>query len=195
MKKFYKAMISRSLFVIMIFCFLCVISVGNTKNSNVVSNMNGARSIEAIHMVMKYDNRVEELKVRAVTNMEEASLYGPDTPISFVGQMTAYKATCAGCTGKVSCPPRQDVRNDNVYYEDQEYGTIRILAADQAIPCGTIVKITNVSFSTKPIIGIVLDRGGAIKGNIMDFLVSESYDMNIVGRQRNVNYEVLRWGW
>lgn len=195
MKKFYKAMISRSLFVIMIFGFLCIISVGKTKKINVVSNMNGARSIEAIHMVMKYDNRVKELKVRSVANMEEASLYGPDTPISFVGQMTAYKATCVGCTGKVSCPPRQDVRNDNIYYEDKEYGTIRILAADPAIPCGTIVEITNVSFSTEPIIGIVLDRGGAIKGNIMDFLVSESYDMNIVGRQRNVNYEVLRWGW
>ena len=89
----------------------------------------------------------------------------------------------------------QDVRNGNIYFEDSTYGKIRILAADYAIPCGTIVKITNVTFSQEPIIGIVLDRGGAIKGNIMDFLVTETDDMDIVGRQRGVNYEILRWGW
>ena len=144
---------------------------------------------------MKYDNREKKLEVRPVSTMAEAREYGATMPISFEGQMTAYKATCVGCTGKVSCPPRQDVRNNNIYYDDQEYGTIRILAADPAIPCGTIVQITNVSFSTEPIIGIVLDRGGAIKGNIMDFLVGESDDMDVVGRQKNVHYEVVRWGW
>ena len=195
MKKFYKAMISRSFFVVVLFACFCAISLGNTKKSNVVSNMNGVRSIEAIHMVMKYDNREKKLEVRPVSTMAEVSEYGATMPISFEGQMTAYKATCVGCTGKVSCPPRQDVRNDNIYYEDQEYGTIRILAADPAIPCGTIVQITNVSFSTVPIIGIVLDRGGAIKGNIMDFLVGENDDMDVVGRQKNVHYEVVRWGW
>ena len=188
-------MISRSFFVVVLFACFCAISLGNTKKSNVVSNMNGVRSIEAIHMVMKYDNREKKLEVRPVSTMAEVSEYGATMPISFEGQMTAYKATCVGCTGKVSCPPRQDVRNDNIYYEDQEYGTIRILAADPAIPCGTIVQITNVSFSTEPIIGIVLDRGGAIKGNIMDFLVGENDDMDVVGRQKNVHYEVVRWGW
>ena len=127
--------------------------------------------------------------------MEEAALYGPMMPISFTGQMTAYNPICVGCTGKVSCPPRQDVRNGNIWYDDATYGKIRILAADPHIPCGTIMQITNVSFSNEPIIGIVLDRGGAIKGNITDFLVTENDDMDIVGRQKNVNYEVLRWGW
>ena len=74
------------------------------------------------------------------------------------------------------------------------YGKIRILAADPNIPCGTIVKATNLTFSEE-VIGIVLDRGGLIKGNIMDFLVGPEDDMDVVGRQRGVNYEVLRWGW
>ena len=195
MKKFYKVMISRTFLVIVLFGLLCVISSGNVKKTNVVSNMNGVRSIEAIHMVMKYDNREKKLEIRPVNDMAEAREYGPVMPISFEGQMTAYKATCVGCTGKVSCPPRQDVRNDNIYYEDSEYGSIRILAADPNIPCGTIVQITNVTFSSEPIIGIVLDRGGAIKGNIMDFLVGENDDMDVVGRQRGVHYEVMRWGW
>lgn len=194
-KQFYKVMMNRFLFVIGVFCFgLLFLSPTNSK-INSISNINGVKSIEAIHIITKYDNRNQTLQVREVSNMQEASLFGPSTPISFTGQMTAYNPICEGCTGKVYCPPRQDVTNGNIYFEDNEYGQIRILAADYAIPCGTIVKITNVSFTNEPIIGIVLDRGGAIKGNIMDFLMTETDDMNLVGRQKNVHYEVLRWGW
>jgi 3D (Asp-Asp-Asp) domain-containing protein len=162
---------------------------------NSVSNVDSARSIEAYHMISRYDNREKKLVVRAVSNMNEAALYGPNTPISFIGQMTAYKATCVGCTGIVACPPRQDVRGDNIWFYDGTYGKIRILAADPHIPCGTIMQATNLTFSNEPVIGIVLDRGGAIKGNITDFLVGPEEDMDMVGRQRGVNYEVLRWGW
>jgi len=192
---FLRTMASRFIFVCTLFGIGIVLSNGNVHKTNIITNINGVKSIEANHIITKYDNRNQVLKVREVSNMQEAALYGADMPISFTGQMTAYNPICVGCTGKVYCPPRQDVTNGNIYFEDNTYGSIRILAADYAIPCGTIVKITNVSFSSEPIIGIVLDRGGAIKGNIMDFLVTENDDMNIVGRQRNVHYEILRWGW
>ncbi len=195
MKKFYKAMIHRTMFVSICFFALLLVSCGNTKTTNTVLNINGVRSLEAIHIESKYNDKDQVLMVMPVNNMKEASVYGPTTPISFTGQMTAYKANCVGCTGKVSCPPRQDVRNGNIYFQDPTYGTIRILAADPAIPCGTIVQITNVSFSADPIVGIVLDRGSAIKGNIMDFLVAEVDSTDTVGRQRDVHYEVIRWGW
>lgn len=192
---FYKVIISRSLFVGVLFSAGIILSSGTTHKMNSISNINGVKSIEANHIISKYDNRNQKLTVREVNNMQDAKLYGPDMPISFTGQMTAYNPICVGCTGKVYCPPRQDVRNGNIYFDDTTYGKIRILAADYAIPCGTIVKISNVSFTNEPIIGIVLDRGGAIKGNIMDFLVTETDDMDIVGRQKNVHFEVLRWGW
>ncbi len=195
MKKFYKAMIHRTMFVSICFFALLLVSCGNTKTTNTVLNINGVRSLEAIHIESKYNDKDQVLMVMPVNNMKEASVYGPTTQISFTGQMTAYKANCVGCTGKVSCPPRQDVRNGNIYFQDPTYGTIRILAADPAIPCGTIVQITNVSFSADPIVGIVLDRGSAIKGNIMDFLVAEVDSTDTVGRQRDVHYEVIRWGW
>lgn len=195
MKKFYKAMLYRVVVVTTCFLSICLIASGNQKMKNTVSNINGVKSIEAIHIVSKYNNQDQELEVMTVSSMEEARIYGPTKPISFTGQMTAYKATCVGCTGKVSCPPRQDVRNGNIYFSDSTYGTVRILAADSAIPCGTIVKVSNVTFSTEPIIGIVLDRGGSIQGKIMDFLVAETDNMNTVGRQQNVKYEILRWGW
>lgn len=193
--KFYKVITKRFMFVGVVFMMLMIIATGNTTTKNSISNVNGVKSIQAIHIINKYDNRDKTLKVKQVANMQEAAIYGKDMPISFTGQMTAYNPICVGCTGKVSCPPRQDVRNGNIYFEDATYGKIRILAADPAIPCGTIVKISNVTFSNSEIIGIVLDRGGAIKGNIMDFLVTETDNMNIVGRQRSVHYEIARWGW
>lgn len=194
---FYKAIASRFVFVGVVFGAGVVLFSNNgiTRKVNVINNINGVKSIEATQIISRYDNRNQALKVREVSNMEEAKFYGPDMPISFTGQMTAYNPICKGCTGKVYCPPRQDVTNGNIYFNDSTYGNIRILAADYAIPCGTIVKITNVSFTNEPIVGIVLDRGGLIKGNIMDFLVTETDDMDIVGRQRNVKYEILRWGW
>ena len=192
---FYKAISLRFLLVVFVFIFVIFLLSGNTSKVNNISNINNVKSIEASHIISKYDNRSKALKVREVSNMYEASVYGPDMPISFIGQMTAYNPVCVGCTGKVYCSPRQDVTNGNIYFNDTTYGKVRILAADYLIPCGTIVSITNVSFSNNPIIGIVLDRGGALKGNIMDFLVSESDDMDVVGRQHDVKYEVLRWGW
>ena len=194
-KKLLLTMSSRLLIVLGIFAYITILAGSPTHTTNLVSNINGVKSIEAAHIISKYDNKAKTLEVMHVNDMAEASQYGPTTPIAFTGQMTAYKATCVGCTGRVSCPPRQDVRNGNIYFNDVTYGQVRILAADPAIPCGTIVKITNVTFSGDEIIGIVLDRGGAIKGNIMDFLVDESDNMDIVGRQHGVNYEVARWGW
>jgi 3D (Asp-Asp-Asp) domain-containing protein len=193
--KFYQAMANRVLLVAAVFFFCYLFASSTEHKTNTVTNMNGVKSIEAIHIITKYDNRNKTLLVKEVSNMEEAALYGASMPISFTGQLTAYNPVCTGCTGKVYCPPRQDVTNGNIYFEDSSYGSVRILAADYAIPCGTIVEITNVSFSSEPIIGIVLDRGGAITGNIMDFLVTENDDMNIIGRQKNVHYQVLRWGW
>ena len=195
MKKFYKAMLYRMMLVTTCFISLFLIASGNSKNSNTVSNMNGVKSVEAIHIVSKYNNQDKKLDVMAVSSIDEIKKYGPTNPISFTGQMTAYKANCVGCSGKVSCPPRQDVRNGNIYFSDSTYGTVRILAADSSIPCGTIVQFSNVSFSTEPVIGIVLDRGGAIKGTLLDFLVPETDDMNTIGRQQSVHYEILRWGW
>lgn len=193
--EFIKVISKRLALVIAIFGYGLIISNSYESKVNAVSNINGVRSIQAVHMIDKYDNRTQKLTVLHVNTMAEAREYGASMPISFTGQMTAYRPNCKGCTGRVSCPPRQDVTNGNIWYQDEVYGKVRILAADPNIPCGTIVKITNVTFSSDEIIGIVLDRGGAIKGNIMDFLVSETDDMDVVGRQHNVNYEVVRWGW
>jgi 3D (Asp-Asp-Asp) domain-containing protein len=107
--------------------------------------------------------------------------------------MTGYGPDCVGCTGKVYCPPRNDVRNGNIYFNDNVYGKVRIVAADHSIPCGTMVKISGGK-QTSPMMAIVLDRGGVIKGTLMDLLMASEHDSIAVGRQ-NVTYEIVRWGW
>lgn len=196
MKKLSSVLLKKVWYVLFFIFLGFVIALGNGKKTNYAANIGSATSLQAVHFVSKYDDtEVEKLEVRPVSNMNEVAEYGPLSPVLFTGQMTAYTAYCPGCIGKVACPPAQDVRNGNIYYEDSNYGAVRILAADRKIPCGSIIKISNITFSSEPILGIVLDRGGAIKGNIIDFLVDEKSEANSIGRQRNVNYEIIRWGW
>lgn len=195
MKKLSSVLFGKIWYVLFFIFLGLLISLGTGRKTNYAPNIGSATSLQAIHFVAKYDDEDESLEVKAVSNMSEVAEYGPISPVLFVGQMTAYTAYCPGCGGRVACPPAQDVRNGNIYYEDSNYGVVRILAADRRIPCGSIIKISNVTFSSEPILGIVLDRGGAIKGNIIDFLVTEKKETNAIGRQFNVSYEIIRWGW
>ena len=120
--------------------------------------------------------------------------YGKDMPVKFDGTMTGYGPDCAGCGGHTGCPPSQKVTNGNIYFNDNEYGKVNILASDKGIPCGSIIKITNSSLGAQ-VIGIVLDRGGAITGTKLDFLAkSEKEASKKIGKQC-VTYEIVRWGW
>lgn len=195
MKKLSWKLAQGGLMVIFFLVLGLIISSGSGKRVYYATNISGATTLQAIHFETKYDNFKPELEVRSVANMDEVALYGPSSPVRFTGQMTAYGPDCEGCGGRVACPPRQDVRNNNIYFEDTDYGTVRILAADSRIPCGSIIKISNVTFSQEEIYGIVLDRGGAIRGNIIDFLVSSEANSYSIGRQRNVSFEIVRWGW
>ncbi len=196
MNKLCSMLAKRFLVIAFLAGLLIVIATGNERKTIVTYNSNNVKSVEAMHIVSKYNINKDKLKTISVSNMREVALYGPSTPVSFVGEMTGYGADCKGCGNSVSCPPRPIVTNGNIYFDDQTYGKIRILAADSTIPCGSIVRISNVNFSVEPIIGVVLDRGSAIKGNIIDFLVeSEGYSKANIGRQKNVNFEIIRWGW
>jgi len=194
MKKLITMLSKRLFVVVFILSLFMIVASGASSKTNYVANISNIKSLQAVHIVKKYDNLDEELKVRMVSNMQEAKEYGEQGPISFIGQMTSYGPDCVGCSGIVACPPRLDV-SDNIYYEDSEYGTIRILAADRNIPCGSIMKICNLSFTDEEMIGIVLDRGGVIKGNIIDLLSESEAASSDVGREKEVLFEVVRWGW
>jgi len=103
---------------------------------------------------------------------------------SFTANVTAYYATCHGCTGRVACNGR-DVTSD-IFFPDAEFGSVRIIAADRGTPCGSIMYLSGIGHA------VVLDRGGAVVGNVVDLLMSSGARQ--FGRQ-NIETKVLRWGW
>lgn len=138
------------------------------------------------------DNVIEVNKV--VYNAVPRDLISERVISTFVGQLTGYGPDCKGCSGITKSG--YDVTNGNIYFNDDLYGQIRIVAADARIyKIGTIVRITAPNVFANKIIAIVLDTGGAIKGNKLDLLFSSEADTKGIGRQKNVQYEILRNGW
>lgn len=130
---------------------------------------------------------------------------GTKKAIVFTGQMTGYGADCAGCSGKgnLSCKTKKGVHSllkDGEYFEDSEYGRVRILAAAlEKFPCGTIVRVTHPNLGTFN--AIVLDTGTAMKNALsrgeilMDLAYVTQKNSSIkLSTTKNAKYEILRWG-
>ena len=108
------------------------------------------------------------------------------------GKLSRYGPDCYGCSGYVAYG--KYVGDGTIYYYDNYYGNVRILAGDRSYPFGTIVR---VSFENESFLGIVLDRGGAIGFNrtaLFDLLYPSEYLANIDGVNYNTKFEVLRIG-
>ncbi len=125
----------------------------------------------------------------------------------YIGTLTGYGPDCDGCSsqGHVSCLTREkkvhSLITDGLYYNDVDYGSLRILAADNsAFPCGTIVKVSNNRLSE--FYGIVLDTGitmrNAWKQGVvwMDLAFSSENDATVGAvTNKNTKFSVQRWGW
>ena len=121
---------------------------------------------------------------------------------TFSGKLTTYGGDCNGCGGGsaagVSLSPTSGVNGSNspyLTYKGQKY---YCLAADRSIPFGTVIKISNHKLSTAgTIYGIVVDRGGAIKGNKIDiFKGSERGGATYFsgGTSKNAQFEIVSVG-
>ena len=109
---------------------------------------------------------------------------------TFTGELTGYAGDCPLCSGYLACPPRTNVLEKGIYFDDKTYGNIRIVASSKNYPCGTILQFNVNKLSSEPIIAIVLDRG--VGGNVIDLLTeSEEFATKKVGRVRNLEFEVL----
>lgn len=168
-----------------------LIVYGNQRNDILTANVNTVKSIK--YSKITAENRSEKYKVVNSTKMIKE--YGKSEKLEFTGTLTGYGPDCVGCSGVVACAPHPNVKNNNIYYNDKEYGKIRILAADKSIPCGSIIKISNFKFIGDDFYGIVLDRGGAIVGLTMDLLYPSEADTVIIGRQYKINFKIERWGY
>ena len=144
-----------------------------TKNSN--NNLNKTLDLHA--MAIKY----EEIK--------KNDLYSPLDVYN--GVLTGYAANCPLCGGRLGCNG-QNVLDGTTTYEDNQYGTVRIVASSSNLACGSIVEFKDPS-SDNNITAIVLDRG--VLGTALDLLVeNEDYALKNIGR-RNISYNILRYGY
>ena len=114
------------------------------------------------------------------------------------GALAGYGPDCYGCTSFRTATGKY-IGDGNIYYEDKEYGKVRIVAGDKSYPFGTIVKINN-AFSGKDstIYAIVLDRGGGVgKGKkfLFDLLFETEKAASLAGSKQNVDFEILRLGY
>lgn len=126
----------------------------------------------------------------------------------YTGIMTGYGPDCETCDGKgiVACRTldKKDFNliSDGIYYNDSEYGEVRILAAAlSAFPCGTIVEVDSSNLGK--FMGIVLDTGYDMRKNLergvyhFDVAYATELDEMVpkTTNKKGVTYSVQRWGW
>ena len=174
------------------------------EDSNVIVELTSVDEKEELSENVKdEDNNLEVNKeeVKEETIEKEESNVIPLTPDfidrvaieTFTGNLTGYGPDCVGCGGKTSTG--YDL-TQNIYYEDAEFGIVRIVAADKYFPFYSIIRISDVP-GMDSFLAIVLDRGGNVgfdKGTLFDLAFSTEKDPNILGLTRNVKFEVLRSG-
>lgn len=123
----------------------------------------------------------------------------------YVGMLTGYGPDCVGCSviGNVACPTREGVKHslvhDGVYYNDVEYGKVRIVSADhRAFPCGTIIEIENNTLDK--VLAVVLDTGAGMRNayNAGWILIDLAFDTEAGTfgvTNKNTKFTVKRYGW
>lgn len=108
--------------------------------------------------------------------------------------LSHYGHDCYGCkTGYTASG--YYVGDGRIYYEDPTFGTVRVVAADNKYPLGTIVRI---DYHNSVITAIVLDRGGGIGDENkfqIDLLASNNSEAYKLGIVKNTNLKVLRLGY
>ena len=137
------------------------------------------------------NNDVEQQKEQKQVNIpkkEKIENKGVKTQNNGTYKLTHYGADCKLCSGITASG--YDVRN-TIYYNDAEYGTIRIVAMSKSMPLYSIIKIKNYKLGGD-IIAIVIDRG--VGNGVIDLLSNSENEARQLGIQKGVEIEILRSG-
>lgn len=122
------------------------------------------------------------------------------------GHTTGYGPDCIGCSGNVACKTREgttfNLNTNGIYYDDIQFGSVRVVAADHRIfPCGTVIEIDNGN--QEPFLAIVMDTGSGMLNNWnkyrlvhIDIAYETQQDESIYNAtSKNAEFSVQRWGW
>lgn len=154
-------------------------NVSETSNNELVVNKNEVYIEESKQEVVDESQNTSVSQSAPVVNQNEV----------LVGKMSGYGPDCYGCSGYLASGTY--VGDGNIYYNDSEYGQVRIVAGDKKYKFGTIVKIND------SMLAIVLDRGGSIgigKKFLFDLLYSSEAEANGYGVSSGTKFEILRNG-
>jgi len=142
----------------------------------------------------KHEEEKEPIKekVEEVVNIVDTSSY--KVLSTEIVNMSHYGHDCYGCTsGKTASG--YYIGDGRLYYQDPVFGSVRVVAADNKYPLGTIVRL---GYNGSKITAIVLDRGSGIGDNKkfqIDLLTSSNSEAHTLGIVQNTSLEVLRIGY
>lgn len=201
MKNVTVKVITISLQLLVVTLFLTLVFSGGANKQNItIGNNNFDKMADKTMTLFKS----EELLLSSVdttpvvpetptTPSSSGLFYDREVLNTVVGNLTGYGANCYGCSGYTAAGHNL---NESMYYDDNEFGTVRILAADPSFPFYSIFRISNVP-GMDDFIGIVLDRGGNVgfnRGTLFDLAFINEKDPGIIGLTPNVKFEMLRNG-
>ena len=198
--------VSSQLLVVFVFLFLLFGTVGSNKNVTIIANNNfnkmadrtlvlfedeKTKAQEVVEEKEEEDKKVE-VKEEIVVTPEPNLFYDRAVIKTEVGTITGYGPDCAGCSGITASGHNL---HESIYYNDLEFGTVRILAADKSIPFYSIFRVSNIP-GMDPFLAIVLDTGGNVgygKGTLFD-LAHANEQNGVLPKTSNVTFEMLRSG-
>ena len=215
--------VSSQLLVVFVFLFLLFGTVGSNKNVTIIANNNfnkmadrtlvlfeeekknesstddtvapledeKTKAQEVVEEKKEEDKKVE-VKEEIVVTPEPNLFYDRAVIKTEVGTITGYVPDCAGCSGITASGHNL---HESIYYNDLEFGTVRILAADKSIPFYSIFRVSNIP-GMDPFLAIVLDTGGNVgygKGTLFDLAHSNEQN-GVLPKTSNVTFEMLRSG-
>lgn len=198
------------------------ISINNTsinKTTKVVS------TVVKYNTINKYNSKLPSGRINVVVEGKDGLSYIKDGQQTYLhdsvdevleigtglsgdysGNTTGYGGDCVGCSGNVSCRTRDgqkfNLMTDGIYYDDNQFGSIRVVAADQRIfKCGTVMEID--TGRSEPFLGIVMDTGSSVKSNWnqhqlvhVDIAYETEQDPTVyLATSKNAKFKVQRWGW
>lgn len=154
---------------------------------------NNSSSVVLVEEVEKEEKAV--VKEETLLPTEVSSIEKEDEVLERQkGGLSAYGPDCVGCSGYLASG--KYVLDGNIYYNDSQYGTVRIVAGDKKYSYGTIVRIKSNKVGND-ILAIVLDRGGVglSKKFMFDLLCKSESEAWAFGSFSDVEFEILRYGY
>lgn len=215
--------ISSQLLVVFVFLLLLFGTVGSNKNVTIIANNNFNKMADRTLVLFEEEKKNEtslddtivplededtkekevveedkeedkklEVKEEIIVTPEPNLFYDRAVIKTEVGTITGYGPDCYGCSGFTASGHNL---HESVYYDDSEFGTVRILAADRSIPFYSIFRVSNIP-NMDPFIAVVLDTGGNVgygKGTLFD-LAFATESGGVIPKTSNVTFEMLRSG-